>query len=82
MARRTVSVRSPMRMPFSPAHAMSVTAGSAYTTNPYLRSWNYHERLSSGCHQPPSVLEGGIPTKFLLCASSSTSPWCMLVGGL
>lgn len=28
VARRTVSVRSPMRIPLSPAHAMSVTLGS------------------------------------------------------
>lgn len=37
VARRTVRVRSPMRMPFSPAHATSVTLASAYTTKPYLR---------------------------------------------
>ena len=34
VARRTVSVRSPMRMPLSPAQATSVTPGSMYTTNP------------------------------------------------
>ena len=38
VARRTVSVRSPMRMPLRPAHAMSVTDGSRYTTKPYLRT--------------------------------------------
>lgn len=37
VARRTVSVRSPMRMPFRPAQAMSVTLGSWYTTKPYLQ---------------------------------------------
>ena len=36
VARRTVRTRSPMRMPLSPAQATSVTAGSAYTTKPYL----------------------------------------------
>lgn len=34
VARRTVSVRSPILSPLSPAHAMSVTDVSWYTTNP------------------------------------------------
>lgn len=50
VARRTVSVRSPMRMPFRPAHAMSVTLGSAYTTNPYLHS----NSLGAPIHQSPT----------------------------
>ena len=36
VARLTVSTLSPMRIPFSPAQATSVTLASAYTTNPYL----------------------------------------------
>lgn len=36
-ALRTVSVLSPILRPLSPAHAMSTTPGSLYTTNPYLR---------------------------------------------
>ena len=37
VARRTVRVRSPILIPFSPAQATSVTVGSPYTTNPYLQ---------------------------------------------
>lgn len=38
VARRTVSVRSPICSPWRPAHAMSVTLGSEYTTKPYLQT--------------------------------------------
>lgn len=41
MARRTVRVLSPMRMPLRPAHATSVTLASSYTTKPYLHT-NHH----------------------------------------
>ena len=44
VARRTVRVRSPMRMPFRPAQAMSVTLGSWYTTKPYLQDTFQHHK--------------------------------------
>ena len=47
VARRTVSVRSPMRMPLRPAHAMSVTLGSWYTTKPYLHKQERGHKVSS-----------------------------------
>ena len=52
VALRTVSTLSPIRMPFRPAQATSVTFGSAYTTKPYLQDYKQ-------CILARSVVKGG-----------------------